>query len=402
MLEHWAELTRNMDLEWSAPPVDADSDRSMLSEAMEQHKNNWDVMGEYSAARFRDHDAPTLAWARHGPSVLLEAINEAGVPAYHFNGWFDVFVADATLWYANYEGPQKLTIGAWSHGGMPDSALMAERWRLVSIEQHRWFDYWLKGIDNGVTDEPPIHYAVMEDPGAWNWRSADTWPPPEAETKVLYLGSGTSGSVESVNDGRLTESSPADSDAHDAYTVDPTTTTGTSSRWDNAVGGPMMSYSELAANDRKALTYTTPPLEGDITVVGHPIVTLYVTATGGDSNFHVLLEEVDGEGAVRYITEGVLRGSHRKLDEAPWDNLGLPYQRSFKSDRVPLPADEPAEINMDLHPTATVFNAGHRIRITIMGADADNTEGPPVSPPPTMRIYRSTTHASRIALPIID
>jgi putative CocE/NonD family hydrolase len=401
MLEHWAELTRNMDREWPAPPVDADSNRLMLSEAMEQHKDNWDVMGEYSAGRFRDHDVPTLAWARHGPSVLLESINEAKVPAYHFNGWFDVFVADATLWYANYEGPQKLAIGAWSHGAMPDSALMAERWRLVTNEQHRWFDYWLKGIDNGVTEEPPIHYAVMEDPGAWRWRSADTWPPAEAETQILYLGGGPSGSVESVNDGGLTVSLPADRDAHDAYTVDPTTTTGASSRWDNAVGGPMMSYSELAANDRKALTYTTPPLESDMTVVGHPVVTLYVTATGGDADFHVLLEEVDGEGAVRYITEGVLRGSHRNLDDAPWDNMGLPYQRSFESDRVPLPSDEPTELVMDLHPTATVFNAGHRIRVTITGADADNTEGPPVSPPPTMRVYRSATHASHVALPII-
>jgi putative CocE/NonD family hydrolase len=223
----------------------------------------------------------------------------------------------------------------------------------------------------------------------------------EAETQILYLGGGPSGSVESLNDGGLTDSAPADRDAHDAYSVDPTTTTGTSSRWDNAVGGPMMSYSELAANDRKALTYTTPPLESDITVVGHPVVTLYVTATGGDADFHVLLEEVDGKGAVRYITEGVLRGSHRTLDDAPWDNLGLPYQRSFQSDRVPLPTEGPTEIVMDLHPTATVFNAGHRIRVTIVGADADNTEGPPVSPPPTMRIYRSATHASHIALPII-
>jgi putative CocE/NonD family hydrolase len=400
MLDHWAGLTHNLDREWSAPPVDADSNRVMLGEAMEQHEDNWDVMGEYSAARFRDHDVPTLAWSRHGPSVLLESVNEAEVPAYHFNGWFDVFVTDAVLWYVNYEGPQKLGIGAWSHGGMPDSALMAERGRLVAIEQHRWFDYWLKGIDNGIMNEPPIHYAMMEDPGSWTWQSADSWPPPGTETTRLYLSAGPSGSVESVNDGGLTESAPEDREAHDAYTVDLTTTTGTTTRWDNAVGVPMMAYRELAANDRKALTYTSPPLENDLTVVGHPVVTLYATAKGGDVDFHVLLEEVDAEGNVRYITEGVLRGSHRKLDEAPWDNMGLPYQRSFESDRVPLPSDEPAEIVMDLHPTAAVFNAGHRIRVTITGADADNTEAPPVSPPPTMRVYRNADYASSIALPV--
>jgi len=400
MLRHWGDLTRNLDLEWPAPPVEADSQRVMLAEAMEQHENNWDVMHEYTAARFRDHDVPTLAWMRHGPSVRLDAINEARVPAYHFNGWFDVFVADATLWFANYEGSQKLTVGAWSHSSMPDSALMAERGRLVAIEQLRWFDHWLKGIDNGVVDEPPIHYALMEDPGVWSWRSADDWPPSESVAMPFYLSAGPSGSVESTNDGALSESTPSEGDEYDTYTVDPTTTTGTTSRWDNAVGVPLMAYTELAANDRKGLTYTTPPLESDVTVVGHPVVTLHVAATS-DVDFHVLLEEVDGAGNVRYITEGVLRGSHRKLSDAPWDNLGLPYQRSFESDQVPLPSDEPAELVMDLHPTAAIFNAGHRIRVTITGADADNTETSRVSPPPTLRIYRSATHASRIALPIV-
>jgi len=401
MLGHWAELTQDLDLEWAAPPVDADTAGDMLREAMAQHRDNWDVMAEYSAGRFRDYAAPTLSWAQHGPTAFLESINEAKVPAYHFNGWFDVFVTDATLWYANYDGPQKAAIGAWSHSSMPDSALMAERQRLVEIEQHRWFDYWLKGIDNGIMDEPPVQYAVINDPGVWSWRSAETWPPAEARATRYYLAAGPSGSVESMNDGLLTTSPPSERNAHDAYTVDPTTTTGTTSRWDNAVGVPVMSYPGLAANDRKALTYTSPPLEGDLTVVGHPVVTLYVTSTAGDADFYVLLEEVDEQGAVRYVTEGVLRGSHRKLDDAPWDNLGLPYQRSFEADRIPLPSDEPTELVMDLHPTATVFNAGHRIRVTIMGADADNTEPPSISPPPTVRVYRSATHASQISLPLV-
>jgi putative CocE/NonD family hydrolase len=401
MMGHWAELTQNLDLEWAAPRVDADTAGDMLREAMAQHRGNWDVMAEYGAGRFRDYAAPTLSWAQHGPTAFLELINEAKVPAYHFNGWFDVFVTDATLWYANYEGPQKLAIGAWSHSSMPDSALMAERQRLVQIEQHRWFDYWLKGIDNGIMDEPPVQYAVMDDPGVWSWRSSETWPPAGVRATRYYLAAGPSGSVESVNDGLLTTSAPSERNAHDAYTVVPATTTGTTSRWDNAVGVPMMAYPGLAANDQKALTYTSPPLEGDLTVVGHPVVTLYVTSTAGDADFYVLLEEVDEQGAVRYVTEGVLRGSHRKLDDAPWDNLGLPYQRSFEADRMPLPSDEPAELVMDLHPTATVFNAGHRIRVTIMGADADNTEALTISPPPTVRVYRSATHASKISLPLV-
>jgi putative CocE/NonD family hydrolase len=402
MIEHWCALTRDLDLNWPAPRVDADVEGVMLREAIEQHEDNWDVEEEYSAGRFRDYAVPTLSYAMHGPSAYLEEINRAQVPAYHFNGWFDIFVTDATLWFANYAGPQKLGIGAWAHGGIPDSVLTAERVRLTTIEQHRWFDYWLKGIDNGVMDEPPIRYAVMDDPGEWRWQAAEEWPPPATRPTRLYLAAGPSGSVASVNDGVLTPTIPSEDGSHDTYEVDPTTTTGTTTRWDNAVGAaPLMMYPDLAANDLKSLTYTTPPLEEDITVTGHPVMTLYVTSTTRDADFHVLLEEVDERGAVRYVTEGVLRGSHRKLDEAPWDNLGLPYQRSYEADRTPLPTDTPAELVLDLHPTATVFNAGHRIRVTVMGADADNTKLGPLSPTPTLEVYRDRTHASHITLPTV-
>ena len=112
------------------------------------------------------------------------------------------------------------------------------------------------------------------------------------------------------------------------------------------------------------------------------------------------LEEVDPEGSSRYVTEGVLRASHRALAEAPWDNLGLPFQRSYASDVQPLP-DAPAELTLDLHPTSTVFNAGHRLRLTVMGADRDNAEE--VSdPPPTVRVYRSAAHPSSVELPIAE
>ncbi|UCF66071.1 MAG: hypothetical protein JSV80_09695 [Acidobacteriota bacterium] len=125
-----------------------------------------------------------------------------------------------------------------------------------------------------------------------------------------------------------------------------------------------------------------------------------MTSSTRDADLHVLLEEVDENRVVRYVTEGVLRASHRKLDEAPWDNLGLPYQRSFEGDKTPLPTDTPAELVLDLHPTSTVFNAGHRIRVTIMGADADNTESTG-APNPTIAVYHSQTHPSHITLPTV-
>jgi putative CocE/NonD family hydrolase len=408
MIEHWDQLTKQLDHDLPAPRVDADVEGVMMEEARAQHLDNWDTAAEFAAAPYRDHDTPSLTWQEHGPSGVLDQVIRARVPAYHFNGWYDIFVTDATLWYANYEGPQKMAIGGWSHANMPDSLLMADRARIGTVEQHRWFDYWLKGIDNGIMDEPPIHYAVMSDPGDWEWTSANAWPPGKASGTAFYFAGGPSGSVESVNDGVLVMESASSGDASaaqsadhfDEYAVDPTTTTGTTTRWDNAVGAaPVMVYPDMAPNDARSLTYTTPPLEQDVTVSGHPVATLYVTSTSEDADFYVLLEEVYADGTSRYVTEGVMRGSHRTLADAPWNNLGLPYQRSFEADRVPLPSDEPTQIVMDLHPTSTVFNAGNRIRVTIMGADADNAVPPP-SPPPTIRIHRSAEYRSHIALPV--
>ncbi|MEJ2312538.1 MAG: CocE/NonD family hydrolase [Gemmatimonadales bacterium] len=410
MIDHWGGLTRNLDVEWPAPPVQGDEDGTrLLQAAIAEHENNWDVTKEYRQGRFRDYDVPTLTWLEHGPTGVLEELEAARVPAYHWNAWYDIFVLDALLYWANYEGPQRLGIGAWSHGAMPDSALMAERARLTAIEQLRWFDYWLKGIDNGIMDEPPLYYAVMNDPGDWSWESTDVWPIRGIEEKWFYFDEGPSGSIESVNDGVLSTETSAeppgrrtDGDAaFDAYEVDLTTTTGTTTRWDNAVGGaPLMIYGDLAPNDRKSLTYTTPPLEKDLTVTGHPIVHLWMTSSTNDGTVVVLLEEVDEEGVAHYVTEGVLRASHRRLGKAPWENnLGLPFQRSFREDREPLPAGKPAELVMDLFPTATVFNAGHRLRVTIMGADADNLELPEVAS--TYRIYRSGAHPSGIVLPVV-
>ena len=397
MIRHWAGLTTMLDRDLSAPPVDGDADGAELARALAGHADNWDVLAGYSSAPFRDGKSELLEWSTHGPAPFLDAIRAAEVPAYHYNGWFDVFVQDAVLWYANYEGPQRLTIGPWAHAEQAGG----ERRRIEAAEQHRWFDRWLKGIENGVEDETPIHYALMVEPGEWEWVSAETWPVEGTETERFHLAAGPSGSVASVNDGLLAAQAPVEQ-AFDEYRVDPTTTTGSASRWDNAVGAaPAMAYSGLARNDEKCLTWTTPPLEEERIVVGHPLVRLFVSSSSGDADLHVLLEEVAADGDVRYVSEGVLRASQRRLAQAPWDNLGLPYQRCFAADAEPLPKDEPAEVLLDLLPTAFVFERGHRIRVTLMGADADNTEASPLVPATLLRVWRGAQASSSIELPVL-
>jgi putative CocE/NonD family hydrolase len=157
----------------------------------------------------------------------------------------------------------------------------------------------------------------------------------------------------------------------------------------------------MRVNDEKGLTYTTLPLETDLRIAGHPIAHLWITTRAPDLDFFVYLEQVDRSGHSTYITEGILRASHRAQAEPPFDNLGLPYQRSYESDLEPIPAGEPVELVFDLLPTAYVFRAGTRIRVTITCADADNFETPIIDPAPEVSMLRAGATASYIELPII-
>jgi hypothetical protein len=134
-------------------------------------------------------------------------------------------------------------------------------------------------------------------------------------------------------------------------------------------------------------------------VTGHPVVHLWCVTEASDLDFFVYLEEVNGSKST-YITQSNLRASHRTLSKAPFNNLGLPYHRHYKTDLVPIPAGEPVELAFDLMPISYRFRAGHRIRITITCADADNLETPPIDPAPKLKLLREMNHPSFIQLPI--
>jgi putative CocE/NonD family hydrolase len=157
----------------------------------------------------------------------------------------------------------------------------------------------------------------------------------------------------------------------------------------------------MRANDEKALTYTTPPLQCDTEVTGHPLARLWLVTDAPDLDVFVYLEEVDGKGNSTYITEGNLRASHRALGAAPYDGLGLPHHRHYESDLEPIPAGEPFELIFDLLSTSYLFRAGNRVRITVAFADADNFDTPILEPAPEVRLLRDATHVSFVELPIV-
>jgi putative CocE/NonD family hydrolase len=148
------------------------------------------------------------------------------------------------------------------------------------------------------------------------------------------------------------------------------------------------------------MSYTTSPIAEVIEVTGHPIVRVWITSTAPDVDVVAYLEDVDGAGRSHYVTEGVLRASHRALADPPLMYLGLPYHRGFAADLRDLPA-EPAELVFDLLPTSIVFDVGHRIRLTITGADCDNLLVRQTEPRPTLQIHRGAAYASSVVLPVI-
>lgn len=391
----WGDMINRLDAD--GLPVNEDRDGIMLQEALQEHAGNMDVFDAYSHLPYRDSVSVltgTQPYITNNPANYLKEIQSSGIPVYHWGGWYDMFPKHALLWYSNLTNPQKIVIGPWAH---PELGYLD-----LAIEEVRWYDYWLKGIDNGVMREAPIYYYTMGEGEKSGWHSAWEWPLPETKPTNYYFDGTKSSSVKSANDGSLSPAWPVTTTGVDEYVVDYSTTSGPATRW--TAGYDVMSLvypGTMMFNDEKGLTYTTPPLTAEVEVTGHPVVHLWVTSSATDGDFFVYLEDIGKASFSKYVTEGNLRASHRAISTAPYENLGLPYHRSYAEDIADLPNDQPVELVFDLLPTSYVFATGHRIRVTVTCADKDTALTPQLDPPPTVRLYRQADYASYIELPII-
>jgi uncharacterized protein len=413
-VSQWSQNGIGLDTLMPPVPVDEDTDGSMAAAAQQEHHENAELLSLIGPASLRDDEVtPGITQADYAPYRFIDGINQSGVAIYHMGGWFDGWPRDEAAWFNNLNVPQRLLLTPFSHQIGYDAGWLEDITPLVhddfsveavtafnAAEHLRFFDYYLKGIDNGIMDEPPIWYYTLGAPEGEAWRSAESWPLPNEVRTNFYLSGDDADSVSSVNDGLLTVNSPTNAAGQDDYAVDYTTTMGTATRWVNMYGGPF-DYSDMTINDEHALTYTSSVLLEDIEITGHPIMHLWVTSTADDGDFFVYISEVDENGYAHYLTEGSLRASHRTLSEAPYEYMGLPYHRSFAEDLQLLPVGEPVELVFDLLPTSNIFDAGHRIRVTIMGADADTFATPQLDPAPTVSIYHNAEYSSYIDLPII-
>jgi putative CocE/NonD family hydrolase len=367
-------------------PVDADPDGTLLRQAVEEHRANTSLRDMWRAAPYRDSHVPSVGtrpWQEYSVATYREAIERSGVPIYSFDGWDDDFRKESLVSAASLSNPHKVLIGPWPHCGSDGFDIVAER--------HRFFDHWLKGVDNGIMEEPPVHYYTGSTDGAGQWHDAEQWPPrPGARQTRYYFGGGASGTVDSVNDGRLGQERPRGHGGSDAYTVD------------YSVSCPEpLDQEQTCPQDAKGLTYTTAPLARDTELTGHPVVSLRMSSTAPDGNVFAYLSDVAPDDTVRILTDGRLRLALRDTRRAPYDVLGTPWHRGGTTDAEAMPADGTERVDFDMLPLSHTVPAGHRLRVTLTGADVRESDRIEVRPAPVYTVHRAPARASSITLPVV-
>jgi uncharacterized protein len=385
-----------------ATPVDQDKDGSLLAQARAARQSAVALSEGAADSRslpFRDSvdTSGENLWVKEQTLYpLLDKINGSGIPVYLINGWYDLYARDNFLIYDNLTVPKHLMVRPTDHAGIEAPASDVD----YGAEAHRWFDYWLKGIDNGIMDEAPIHYYLQGAAKVQEWQSTDSWPLKDQALTRYYFGQGDPSGTASVNNGLLAPAMPTDPKGLDAYTVDYSTTTGTSPLWTGVATSHQ--YPNMRAHDAKALTYTTLPLLNPVDLTGHPVAHLWLSTAAPDLDAFVYLEQLDGKGNSTYITEGSLRASHRALSPAPFENFGLPWHDHFESQVSAIPAGQPFELVFDLRPTAWQFAPGKQMRITVAFADAGNFDTPILNPAPAVQLLRDPSHPSYVEMPVVS
>ena len=309
-----------------------------------------------------------------------DLINKSGVPTYIVTGWWDLtfpgYLIDA---FNRLDVPKKLIVGPWNHGQGGDPEL------------RRWFDYWLKDINNGIMDEPPVHYAATEPSGATTWKSAPRLPLPEAHDRNLWL----------TGDGQLSRTYPQASGRIE-YVVDHEVSLGEMTRHSYYVDDLYINTTDLNARAERCLAFTTEPLSEDIEVTGWPALELELSTDSDRGAIVVTLEQISADGGAAYLSEGFLNFAYRRLGDDPGGHEG-PYWHSWsKADLSPVTPGDPMRLSLELYPVSATVRTGDRLRLTISGADAENLVVPTQGDEATLTVAVGGERASRLILPIVN
>jgi putative CocE/NonD family hydrolase len=366
-------------------PVDGDESKTLLAQAAREHAANTNLLDLWSGMPFRDSVSPLTGsafWEEGSIGTYVDQVRASKVPVYVQGGWNDDFRGQGFIVLENLPQPTKLIVGPWGHCESEGFSMTAEALR--------FFDYWLKGAQNGIMDEPRIHYTTANAPAGNEWRSAERLPLRPASKTRVYLGA-PSGLAE--NDHRLGAGKPAAKLAGAQLKVDYEPLPCPQG---NRVLGP------TCPQDSKGLTFTSAVLKRDTEVTGFPVADLWVSSTATDGPLFAYLEDIAPDGKITMVSEGRLKASLRTLGRAPYRLPdGMLWHSFLKADAKPLTPGVPVRLQFDLMPVSYIFPAGHRYRLTLTGADPREKLRAVLDPAPTWTIHRDAKYPSHLIMPFV-
>ena len=353
---------------------------------------------------YLDNEADGPYWWRIN---LLRHVEGITLPMFHVTSWYDIFLEGALNAYQAIRDRggselarrnQRLLIGPWAHllpytvptsGGTGDVDFGAEA--IIELHQYllRWFDYWLKDIDTGVMDEPPVRLFVM---GENRWRGEQEWPLARTQYTRYYLHAEAPANTR--NGGGTLSTSPPGDEPPDTYIYDPKDPAAT-------LGGNTLIIPQGVADqgpveDRQdVLVYTSEASEMDLEVTGPIEVHLFASSSAVDTDFTAKLVDVHPDGYARNLQDGIIRARFRTSG----------YEPSL------IEPGRAYEFGIDLWSTSHLFETGHRIRVEISSSNFPRFDRNPNTGAPLGRddrlevarqtVYHSEEYPSHIVLPVI-
>lgn len=322
---------------------------------------------------------------------------EIRVPVFSIGNWAgtNAHLLGNLQGFMQAQGPKKLLINV----GDPQLIFADPQ---IEEPLARWYDYWLKGADNGIMDEPPVRIYIRNGAG---YRDEQDWPLQRAEPRKLYLAPGPSGAAESLNDGTLSWLPPGAGTPPTSYTYPDRAWTfpGTGTTVRGRLGLPHAT--------RKILTFTSEPFTADTEVTGPVVLNLWASSSARETQFIVkimdlapLTAEVARAADVldvavpsRPVTEGWLRASHRALDPRRSTELS-PYHSHLSPE--PLEPGRIYPFSIEIWPTCWVFQTGHRLRLDLAALDQQGQYylGHLRA---TDTFYHDADHPSHLILPVV-
>ena len=324
------------------------------------------------------------------------------VPVLHISGWYDDEQIGTPLNYIGMttKGPesvrrsQKLLMGPWPHAVNSTSKLGEVDFGptgVIDLNGYllRWFDYWLKGKDTGIMNEPPVRIFVM---GENKWVDENEWPMARTQWTKYYIHSqGRANSL--FGDGTLSTTPPTNEPV-DSYTNDPTHPVTFITEPSFAQIGSADDYRSVQRRD-EVLVYTSEPLQEDTTVCVPIKVQLYASTSAKDTDFMAMLIDVWPNGFAQRLIDGIVRARFREGMENPT-------------------LIEPGKIygyKLDLWNTCQTFKQDHRIRLQIASTSFPKYDRNPQTgeelgkttklQSAEQKIFHDREHPSHVVLPIV-